>query len=249
MHSLPLILIFISITTIRSSSFGQIDLTRVFKAHRAFSSYNFFLNRFVLITDNNKIETKLKLIRNLHLDLLNELDKQIQKRQKFNRIMTKEYQELKSDNTSDISSKLIYLAKKIQLSNRNYFSTLLELKSSYQKKLDKNFKSTFMTHTASQNYWKKILAEIFISIENIRLKRGLTIIIQNNKVHQNTNHFFSELDSQISYYSPPRLTDIMQNLNQFSQAFPSITDKFSVDRSIKIIPTPIDISEDVINEF
>ena len=86
MHSLPLILIFISITTIRSSGFGQIDLTRVFKAHRAFSSYNFFLNRFVLITDNNKIETKLKLIRNLHLDLLNELDKQIQKRQKFNRI-------------------------------------------------------------------------------------------------------------------------------------------------------------------
>ena len=56
MTLLNLIIILSTITSVDGTSIGKTDLSKVTRAHEALSSYNFFLNRFALIRDQNKIK-------------------------------------------------------------------------------------------------------------------------------------------------------------------------------------------------
>lgn len=249
MRSKYLIIILFSISTVTSSEIGQVDLQKIFREHEAFSSYNFFVNRFVLIKNKHKLKTDLQLIQNLHLNLLTELDELIQNRQNFNRVMTKRYKNLKSNNESNISSKLISMAIKIKRSNKNHFLKLVELKNSYQQIIDSNFQSSLMSHVDSQNYWKQILSEVISIIDNVRIKKKLLMVIQIKKQYQKTSHFFSEIDDHIINNAPLIFRNILRNENLFSAGFPKLVQSISTNHPIKLIPSPVDISKDIIDEF
>ena len=126
---------------------------------------------------------------------------------------------------------------------------LIQLKANYETKIDSKINSIFMTHTASQSYWNKILSEIFTSVENVRINKKLSVVIQHDIELQTTNHFFSEIDTIISLNSSSMFRHMHQNSNQFRNIFPNIAKQIAQDRFIKTIPSPIDISEDVINEL
>ena len=249
MTLLNLIIILFAITSVNGTSIGKIDLSKVTKAHEALSSYNFFLNRFALIRDQDKIKNSIKLVRKLHLNLLTELDQYTQQKKRLTKTLANEYKNLRLTNDADVSKKLISLAKKIQLSKQNYLFKLIQLKANYETKIDSKINSIFMTHTASQSYWNKILSEIFTSVENVRINKKLSVVIQHDIELQTTNHFFSEIDTIISLNSSSMFRHMHQNSNQFRNIFPNIAKQIAQDRFIKTIPSPIDISEDVINEL
>ena len=111
MTLLNLIIILFAITSVNGTSIGKIDLSKVTKAHEALSSYNFFLNRFALIRDQDKIKNSIKLVRKLHLNLLTELDQYTQQKKRLTKTLANEYKNLRLTNDDDVSKKLISLAK------------------------------------------------------------------------------------------------------------------------------------------
>ena len=244
-----LIIILFAITSVNSTSIGKIDLSKVTKAHEALSSYNFFLNRFALTRDQDKIKNSIKLVHKLHLNLLTELDQYTQQKKRSTKTLANEYKDLRLTNDAEVSKKLISLAKKIQLSKQNYLFKLIQLKANYQTKIDSKMNSIFMTHAASQSYWNKILAEIFTSVENVRINKKLSVVIQHDVELQTTNHFFSEIDAIISMNSSSMFRHMHQNSYQFRNIFPNIAKQIAQDRFIKTIPPPMDISKDVIKEL
>ena len=239
----------IVITNLRAAQIGHVNLYKVFKSHHDYSRYNFFLNRFVSISDKKKIEKDVKLARQLQVQLLIELDQLIQKKQQLNRMITKQYDQLRSTRNSLISFKLISMAKKIKKSDREHFLRLINLKIKYQQKLNAELKSSFMDYVDSQSFWKDVVDEILIAIEKVRVKNQLSIIIQNNYQKEDREYFFSELDNQISNNSRKLFRDIMQNPKLFSAGFSSIAKQVSMAQHLKIIPNPNDITQDVINEL
>ena len=87
------------------------------------------------------------------------MDQYTQQKKRLTKIVANEYKNLRLNNDAEVSKKLISLAKKIQLSKQNYLFKLIQLKANYQTKIDSKINSIFMTHTASQSYWNKILSE------------------------------------------------------------------------------------------
>ena len=173
-------------------------------------------------------------MRKLHLNLLTELDQYTQQKKRLTKIVANEYKNLRLNNDAEVSKKLISLAKNTTFETKLFVQINPIKKANYQTKIDSKINSIFMTHTASQSYWNKILSEIFTSVENVRINKKLSVAIQHDIELQTTNHFFlPEIDMIISFKSSSMFRHMHQNSNQFRNIFPNIAKKLRKTDSLK----------------
>ena len=248
-HLITSLIIISCIYEVNSAQVGQLNLQKIYKAHGDFSRYNYFLNRFTIVENKNQTEKYSKLMRRLHLELITDLDQLIQKKKHLRRLIKNQYKQLKETKKTLLSSKLIYLAKQIKKLHVNHLMDLAKLKATYQYKLNTKLKHGFMSDTNSQFLWKKISLQISAAIEKVRVAKHLKIVIQNKQIKKSSNHFFSEIDREISNSSAKIFSEIMQDAKLFSAGFSSIVNKISRPQSMKIIPRPIDLTQAVIDEL